>query len=84
MPCGYADSTVSTHTVTETGIRRIIGKRCRCAGWLACSEAGERNVICVEWQVEVSHTDTAGHYGISAWQGNTTREMRQKECQHTD
>lgn len=52
MPCGYADSqltsTVSTHTLKmlpSPGIRRIIGRRCRCA---AChAPRPEKRIWCV-------------------------------------
>lgn len=51
--------------------------------WLLLSEAREEEVMCFEWQVEVSHTGTAGRNDISAWQSRTTRGGgRWKECQH--
>lgn len=31
-------------------------------------------MMCFEWQVEVSHTGTAGHNDISVWQSYTTGE----------
>lgn len=44
--------------------------------WLPQSEAREKNVMRFEWQVEVSHTDTAGPNDISAWQSYTTSGRR--------
>lgn len=81
MPCGYADTTVSTHCYPDRLWQNNWQKMQMCF-WLARSEATEYNVMCVEWQVQVTHPDTAGHYGVSAWHSNSTREERGK-CQHT-
>lgn len=44
--------------------------------WLLPTKVRKRNVMCLEWQVEVSHIDTAGPNDISAWQSYTTRGGR--------
>jgi len=44
--------------------------------WLLQSKAREKIVMCLEWQAEVSHTDTAGPNDISAWKCYTTRGGR--------
>lgn len=81
LPLRWARTHTHTHSenVTKTGIQRIIGRRCRCAGCRA--PRPENSEMCFEWQVEVSHTGTAGHNDISAWQSYTTRGGRRKECQ---
>lgn len=43
---------------------------------LPCSEARRKNMMCLEWQVEVSHSAAAGHNDISVWQSYTTRGGR--------
>lgn len=43
---------------------------------LPCSEARRKNMMCLEWQVEVSHSAATGHNDISVWQSYTTRGGR--------
>lgn len=46
--------------------------------WQPHSEAREENVMCFEWQVEVSHTNTVGLNDISAWQSRQPGEGDRK------
>lgn len=46
--------------------------------WQPRAEAREKNVMCFEWQVEVSHTDTAGLNDTSAWQSTQPEEGDRK------
>lgn len=71
QPAYHYGERAHIQNVTKTGIQRIIGRRCRCAGCRALRP--ENSEMCFEWQVEVSHTGTAGHNDISAWQSYTTK-----------